>query len=210
MLRRPHALLFGLGLAFVLLGGLIMSHFGLSERSIVAVLTPAILMIPLAAGFCILLDQKWDACGKTGRLVALAAAALAVMVGLPARAALTFREWEQRDYAPVMEAAAVHLRRGEDVFISAQAYYAVKPIARVTMITSYLHVITPQEKAAVSAMMLMPGDFPEAARHLGGDWTEVGGTAETPAARRLGSPGKYDLRIFRRTGPALDNRTRHD
>jgi len=50
MLRRPHALLFGLGLAFVLLGGLIMSHFGLSERSIVAVLTPAILMIPLAAG----------------------------------------------------------------------------------------------------------------------------------------------------------------
>lgn len=50
MLRRPHALLFGLGLVFVLLGGLIMSHFGLSERSIIAVLTPAILMIPLAAG----------------------------------------------------------------------------------------------------------------------------------------------------------------
>ena len=50
MLRRPHALLFGLGLAFVLLAGLIMSHFGLPDRSIVAVLTPAILMIPFAAG----------------------------------------------------------------------------------------------------------------------------------------------------------------
>ncbi len=86
MLLRPHALLFCLALAFVLLGGLIMSHFALPERSIVAVLTPAILLIPLVAGLrtanSSLLPFFTDAHGASSAQNSYALGAIVIALGL--------------------------------------------------------------------------------------------------------------------------------
>jgi hypothetical protein len=122
-------------------------------------------------------------------------------VGLPARAALTLKEWKERDYEPVRQLAKRNVQSADWVYADYPAFYAVKPLAGLTMLPPYRQIIRDEEKRRVTVLMIKPDNFAEVAELLGGEWERVDGYAASNQARRGLGAEKYNLGIWRRVEP---------
>jgi hypothetical protein len=157
--------------------------------------------LPLALGFCAGLSRV-DFTGRAWlRWGAVLAVGAVCGVGLPARAALTLKEWKERDYEPVRQLAKRNVQSADWVYADYPAFYAVKPLAGLTMLPPYRQIIRDEEKRRVTVLMIKPDNFAEVAELLGGEWERVDGYAASNQARRGLGAEKYNLGIWRRVEP---------
>lgn len=140
------------------------------------------------------------------RAMALAAIAVACLVGLPARLAGIVSLWPSRDPALVQEYAAEHIAPDDVVLGDFKGYYAVRARAAGFFAPTYLGIMRPDEKAAVTALLLRQEDAGRAMQVLGGPWHEAGpafaaGRVEPGLVHRLMrefADENYELRLYRR------------
>jgi hypothetical protein len=141
-----------------------------------------------------------------------------VLVGLPAYATLVALDWRARDYKPVDQLAARHVRPSDIVYCEWGAYYAAKGRAANVVLPTYgagwegmkaafegAAPIPTATRRAVTLLIVTPGRFEAVSAMLGGSWTDTGdevqeggrSTCALPMGRRLGSV-KYHFRVYAR------------
>src|SRR4051812_36447598 len=101
-------------------------------------------------GMCVMmaLDQALTHhAGRWLKASVIAIALLAAAIGLPARLAVTLREWHLRDYAPVQDVIRQQVRGNDSVYCAFQAYYPAKAAADVVFLEPYASRLTDEEKA---------------------------------------------------------------
>lgn len=157
--------------------------------------------VPVALVWANLLDETANSGMIRARNFLLGCGLVAAGLGLPLRLGITVKEWERRDYGPVRELVRENVTSKDCVFANFQAYYAVKPLAGETWVSSYARAITQPEKERVTCLIIAPKDYDETVRLIGGKWRDTG-AAVSPKAGEEGLGAKpYDLRIWRRMNP---------
>lgn len=154
--------------------------------------------LPLAFGFCAGLSRVQFTGRAWLRWGAVLAVGAACGVGLPARVALTVKEWKERDYEPVRQLAQRNVRSGDWVYADYPAFYAVKPLASLTILPPYRQIIRDEEKRRVTVLVIKPDNFSGVAELLGGAWERVDGYSASDEARRGLGAEKYNLGVWRR------------
>ncbi|MGZ3337785.1 MAG: hypothetical protein ACXVBV_20920, partial [Isosphaeraceae bacterium] len=144
---------------------------------------------------------------------------LACAAGLPARLAVTCREWGLRDPAPVDQIVAEQVRPTDWVYSEYEAYYPAKKAAAVLFLPPYAGLVlgmTGQQPALsaadrerVNLLILKPATEQETLQFFGGRWSLVGHYAAAGSTRGhiaadlgRGSP-PYEIRVFRRQPAAV-------
>jgi len=144
---------------------------------------------------------------------------LACAAGLPARLAVTCREWGLRDPAPVDRVVAEQVRPTDWVYSEYEAYYPAKKAAAVLFLPPYAGLVlgmTGQQPALsaadrerVNLLILKPATEQETLQFFGGRWSLVGHYAAASSTRGQiaavlgrGSP-PYEIRVFRRQPAAV-------
>ncbi|MGO9596611.1 MAG: hypothetical protein ACLP7Q_01170 [Isosphaeraceae bacterium] len=144
---------------------------------------------------------------------------LACLAGLPARLAVTYREWSLRDPNPVDRFVAEQVRPTDWVYSEYEAYYPTKKTAAVVFLPPYagltpgMERVTPPlseaEKNRLDVLILKPATRDETLRRFAGRWTMVGhyaaaGDARSSIAATLGRGSKpYELLVYRRQREAV-------
>ena len=161
---------------------------------------------PLAVGVTATLANDAPPLALPARAFALAGIAAACLVGLPARLVGVGLLWPSRDPALAAEYVAGHIAPGDVVLGDFKAYYAVKGRAAGFFAPTYLGIMRPEEKAAVTALLLKEEDLARARQSLGGDWHEAGpafpaGRVEPGLVHKLMrefADENYALHLYRR------------
>jgi hypothetical protein len=172
------------------------------------------LYIPLSVCMCAELSRARN---RRVHAVLLAGLALTCVVGLPLHLASAFYGWPDRDYAPVERLIADQITRQDTVYSDYTAYFAVKPKAAGVVTPFYLFAdgagnrmlepsITAAEKAAVTALVIDPGELERVTDVLGGHWQAVSGLIEPHRVGLFGWGGNfgiltlkgYKLQVFRK------------
>ena len=122
---------------------------------------------------------------------------LACAAGLPARLAVTCREWGLRDPSPVDQVVAEQVRPTDWVYSEYEAYYPAKKTAAVLFLPPYAGLVpdmngrqpalSAAERERVDLLILKPSTEQETLRFFGGRWSLVGHYAaagSTPRAHR--------------------------
>jgi hypothetical protein len=145
------------------------------------------------------LDASWGSLHHLGKVGAWMVLLAAGCMGLPARLALTVYEWEARDYTPVVELAAKHLKAEDWVFTDYAGYYAVKPIVEVAATEWFIPAMTEADKQRLNWLLVAPDNLDLWRGKLGGEWEDSGfATDGGKTDGRRGGGSKYDLRLYRR------------
>ena len=172
--------------------------------------------IPMAA--CMAAELQSGRLGPVRRLV-MPLLLLACGAGLPARLAVTYREWRLRDPAPVDRIVTEQVRPSDWVYSEYEAYYPAKKAAGVLFLPPYAGLVpgmegrqpalTAAERERVNLLILKPSTEQETLRFFGGRWTEVGRYAAAGNSRGhiaavlgKGSP-PYEIHVYRRQPAAL-------
>lgn len=154
--------------------------------------------VPVALSWAALLDGAMAGGAVAARNLLVGCGLVAAFLGLPLRLGVTVKEWDRRDYGPVRELVQKNITPEDCVFASFQAYHAVKPWARETLVSSYARAITPDEKERVTCLIIAPADHSETVHLIGGTWRDTG-AAVSPRVDGANLGAKpYDLRIWRR------------
>jgi hypothetical protein len=174
--------------------------------------------LPMAA--CIAGELQHGRMGSL-RLAVVSLLLLASIAGLPARLAVTWREWTLRDPRPVDAVVERALRPTDWVYSDYEAYYPAKRRAAVLFLPPYAGLmpemegtgvapaLTSADRDAVNVLILKPSSEEQALRRFGGRWSLVASYAaarEQPPARTVGlwrGSQTYELRIFRRDSAGL-------
>lgn len=180
--------------------------------------------IPMAAATVGALDRtRWSSLSWALRRSIEFLLAVCCLVGLPAYVAIVGLEWRQRDYSPVVALVQRNVQSTDVVFCDWSAYYPAKRLARQVYLPTYDVGWAPmmswglqggaplpdEARRAISLVLVRPEAAAAVIAMLGGQWVDtrdsIGNRAAArslrlPFGRRLGS-AKYDLRVFRRTGP---------
>jgi len=144
---------------------------------------------------------------------------LACAAGLPARLAVTCREWGLRDPGPVDQIVAEQVRPTDWVYSEYEAYYPAKKTAAVLFLPPYAGLIpgmkgrqpalSAAERERVDLLILKPSTEQETLQFFAGRWSLVGhytaaGSTRGHIAAVLGrgSP-PYEIRVFRRQPAAV-------
>jgi hypothetical protein len=144
---------------------------------------------------------------------------LACLAGLPARLAVTCRDWTLRDPRPVDRFVTEQVRPTDWVYSEYEAYYPAKKTAAVVFLPPYaglmpgMERVTPPlseaDKNRVDVLILKPATRDETLRRFEGRWTMVGqyaavGDAGSSIAATLGRGSKpYELLVYRRQRAAV-------
>ena len=172
--------------------------------------------IPMAA--CMAAELQSGRLGPVRKL-AMPLLLLACLAGLPARLAVTYREWRLRDPAPVNQIVAEQVRPSDWVYSEYEAYYPAKKAAGVLFLPPYAGLVpgmegrqpalTAAEREHVNLLILKPSTEQETLRFFGGRWSEVGRYAAAGASKRhiaavlgKGSP-PYEIHVYRRQPAAV-------
>ena len=150
------------------------------------------------------LDHSWESLHRHAQTGALMVLLTAGVMGLPARLLLTAWEWKSRDYAPVVELAARHLKPGDWVFTDYAGYYAVKPIVEVAATEWFVPAMTVEDKRRLDWLMIAPANLPRWSKELGGEWVDSGFAVESTQTGFGGGAAKYNLRLYQRQEPRGD------
>jgi MFS family permease len=141
------------------------------------------------------------------RQLAYAAITGAVVVGFPARLAVTAMQWQKRSYSAVERFAAETVAPADHVFCDFQAYYAVKQRAATIFLPTASQAMSPQEKSRITLLVIAPSSYATVSATLGGRWDEdlgapnlFGGSPEDSDSRLLGrqTARAYNLKAYRR------------
>lgn len=157
--------------------------------------------IPMSICAIMVVQQSWNRTRPFAFL--LPVVAVACLVGLPARLTLTALEWDARDYAPVEEFVERHVNSNDCVYCEPAAYYPAKRKAATVFLPSYKSVMSPEEKAEVTLLIVSADSFQAVGSFLGGQWerieaySSVEGGISRPFRRNLGAR-LYDLAVYRR------------
>ncbi|MGC1717581.1 MAG: hypothetical protein WA746_01220, partial [Isosphaeraceae bacterium] len=144
---------------------------------------------------------------------------LACAAGLPARLAVTCREWGLRDPAPVDQVVAEQVRPTDWVYSEYEAYYPAKKAAAVVFLPPYAGLVpgmkgqqpalSAADRERVNLLILKPATEQETLQFFGGRWSLVGHYAAAGSTRGhiatalgRGSP-PYEIRVFRRQPAAV-------
>src|SRR5208282_1021983 len=103
--------------------------------------------------------------------------------GLPARLAVTCREWGLRDPGPVDQIVAEQVRPTDWVYSEYEAYYPAKKTAAVLLLPRYAGLVTGMnglrpaisaaERDRVDLLILKPSSEQQALQFFGGRWSLV-------------------------------------
>jgi hypothetical protein len=169
--------------------------------------------LPMAASVASELQR--DRLGVFRPLV-LSLLVLACLVGLPARMALTCREWTLRDPKAVDQVVTAAIRPTDWVYSEYEAYYPAKRAAAALFLPPYAGLIpemdgsgivpafSAAERDAVDLLILKPSSEERTLRYFGGLWSLVGrySAAESQKVKTTGVLGRgsqpYEIRIYRR------------
>jgi hypothetical protein len=158
--------------------------------------------IPVCVGVLAALEAHWNVLPRWLAYGCTALALLATM-GLPARLALTLREWRLRDYDPIRQFVANNVRKGDWVLSDFPEYYPAKRAAGRVFFPPYLRVIGPEEKQRINVIIAAsPATVQQAIPILGGRWNAIAlfSSDAVHLQSRAGSAKLYDCTIYRRTG----------
>ena len=144
---------------------------------------------------------------------------LACAAGLPARLAVTCREWGLRDPLPVDQIVAEQVRPTDWVYSEYEAYYPAKKTAAVLFLPPYAGLVpdmkgrqpalSAAERERVDLLILKPSTEQQTLQFFGGRWSLVGHYAAAGSSRwhiaavlgRGSSP--YEIRMYRRQPPDI-------
>jgi hypothetical protein len=129
---------------------------------------------------------------------------LIAFAGLPLRLAVTAMQWQGRDYAPVDMFVGGKITAADRAAIDHAAYYAVKSRGAICYGFYHLPVMTEEEKADVTVLVIDPADLSDFASQIGGQWAMVAEMAKSTAkpmllfGRHITDQTSYHLAIYRR------------
>lgn len=130
----------------------------------------------------------------SGRRLAYAAVAMAIVIGLPLRLAITATQWRARDYEPVRQLVTRNVKANDWAYVDFQAYYPAKRAAAEVFLPPYLQAFTPGEKQRLTVLVL--GAESDKYRFaLPGNWRKVDGL--TQGGTTFAAP--YQLAVYRKT-----------
>lgn len=161
--------------------------------------------LPLLTGVVSTLDS--GLVPGASRAAALALLVVAGTVGLPLRLAAVASAWTARDPGRLTRDLEQRLTPDDIVVTDFKGYYVVK--ARALFSLPYLGILTPAEKASITALVLRPEALEAVLRAVGGTWLPAGpempagSVSPEPALFRLARELRdenYPLRFYRR-GP---------
>jgi len=161
---------------------------------------------PIVLGAMILANEiSWPKLGRTRQVTIAAAAgllALASAIGFPARMVFTALEWQARSYAAVEDFIVRQIGPGDVAFADFAAYYPIRRTARKAYFGKYIGVMRPEEKAALTVLVLDRVTADWTTTRVGGSWKEVASFRVNPDSlpRRIGigPPASYDIVVMRR------------
>lgn len=138
--------------------------------------------------------------------VAVAGLIVIALVGTPLILTGGFVRADGRDYTRVEEFVAHNLSASDRAAIDPAAYYPARLLSADCVSIYHLPFMTPQEKNAITALVIAPSDRAAFIDELGGDWTEVASLPPIAPARLawLRYPGDkevYALTVYRRRIP---------
>ena len=175
----------------------------------------AALPMALAVCHCISLQPLGSRCVKAAAFVSLS---LAICVGLPMRLGLAAMRLNEQPYSAADKFVAAHLNSNDKVYVDFMAFYpAIRTADRIYTLRYYESAMTPEEKHALTALVIRPGEINGLTNETGADWkisAEYNG-ASAPAllpaflakhfqgggARDVYAP--YQLVIYRRISGVL-------
>jgi hypothetical protein len=144
---------------------------------------------------------------------------LACAVGLPARLAITCREWKLRDPGPVDQVVLEQVRPTDWVYSEYEAYYPAKRAAAVLFLPPYAGLtpgmegvqppISAADRESVDLLILKPSTEQQTLRFFGRQWSMVGrydaaGSTRGDIAAALGRRSQpYQIKVFRRQRGAI-------
>jgi len=162
---------------------------------------------PIVLGAMLLASEiSWSDLGRMRQVTVAAAAgllALASAIGFPARLVFTALEWQVRSYAAVEDFIVRQIGPGDVAFADFAAYYPIRRTARKAYFGKYIRVMRPEEKAALTVLVLDRAGAEETTTKVGGSWKEVASFKVNPDSlpRRIGigPPASYDMVVMRRS-----------
>ncbi len=96
------------------------------------------------------------------------------MVGLPLRLAVVGQAWQQRDPERLQQFVAANVGSNTAVVADFKAWYALRSLGDRTFAITYLNAMRPEEKRAVTVMLLRPETVAAAREAVGGQWRDTG------------------------------------
>lgn len=162
--------------------------------------------IPLAVGVCSELPRLGKLTNTNLlRWYVYGILILTCFVGLPWQLASAAYYWHDRDYSRVEALAERNVKPDDWVYFDYSAYYAVKGkvAAAAEFFGWQLGVMSPQEKAKISLMIIPVEQFDRVTTKLGGHWSDIGDSVTPAQGRSVFFSGRwlaqsYDLHVFRR------------
>jgi len=130
--------------------------------------------LPVAVAVLVALDHALAAGSVRWRARALGAGVvLALLVGLPARTAVTVLQWDARDPDRARAFVERNTLPDDDALIGYQAYYGARLRARSVASRDSAAYMTGEDYAAIDVIMAEPGLAERFAEAAGGAWHEV-------------------------------------
>lgn len=142
---------------------------------------------------------------QSRKYAAIAALSLAAMVGLPLRLAGVATAWSPRDPHHIDVFLKANITQGETVLADFKTYYALRDNGSRPLLPTYLPAIRPEERSAVTALLIKESDAGSIQTALGGAWLATGAKLPAPPSvfwlRRLIAELReedYALVLYRR------------
>jgi hypothetical protein len=163
--------------------------------------------LPIALGAMLLASEiSWCDLDRMRKITVSAAVgllALAAAIGFPARLVFTALEWQARSYVALEDFIVRQIGPGDVAFADYSAYYPVRRTVRKAYFGKYLRVMGPEERAALTVLILDRATVEWTTTKLGGSWKQEASFKANPDSlpRRLGfgPPESYDIIVMRRS-----------
>jgi hypothetical protein len=159
---------------------------------------PAVLSVVL-----LMREISWSNLGRVGQIAVVAAAACLVIAAsiFPARMLVTGLEWQGRSYKAVEDFVASHLNSDDIAFGDFAVYYPVRQKARSASFGDYIRLMSSQEKAALTVLIVDRMTAEKRVVQVGGEWIKAASFKpvldSVPRRFGFGEPS-YDFVIMRR------------
>lgn len=156
------------------------------------------------AAMLLMREISWSDIDRLGRVAVIAAAFLLVVAAamFPARLVVTALEWQGRSYKAVESFIDERVTSIDVAYSDFRTYYPVRTKARTAYFGKYILLLSPDEKAAVTVLILNRNNVDRVVALMGGHWIETASfrsvLASIPRQLGFGERG-YDFVVMRRS-----------